>query len=642
MVKNIKIIASGILILFGLGSSGQTHEEYINYKEKYPDAQLVYLSYEKNDEIVSKGDSLQIISGHYQDRIHLGAQSNLFNNGSIYSSHFVRILKHKAFTKVFNKRKYKNIPVEDFKESFDRNSDNFYDDSKYLVFNYPSVEVGAHTVLEYEQLIIDPHFTGKFFFGNNSPSEKMKFSVTVPKNVEVEFSIYNDPENQIRQTVRKEGGKIIYEFQKEDVPSYFFESNSPSIYYLTPHVSYRIISHNVNGKTHPILPDVAGLYQWYRTFLEAMDQEDDELIKEQLTEIISPEDSELEKAKKIFYWVQKNIKYIAFEDGMRGFVPHSGAYVCTKKYGDCKDMASITVSLLKQAGLDAHYTWVGTRDLPYTYEEMPTPSADNHMIAYFELNGEKYFLDATSQYVPFDMPSAMIQGKDVLISKGNEFELQKVPEIDAEKNYVADTVMLKLSNELLEGEGVVHFEGFFKVNQKFNFNRSTQTEQYERIKSRIEKGNNKFKLSNYSISNMDSYESPLIVNYDFEIPDYVSVIGDRIFVNLNMEKIFNKTKYPLNRKQPVEFDFKNKMAFYAKLEIPEDYELSSIPEDVHYETQYFVFSTQYKRTGESVIISQTAEQKLLMLEPDLFPEYNEWANTINNSMNEVLILKKKQ
>ena len=82
-----------------------------------------------------------------------------------------------------------------------------------------------------------------------------------------------------------------------------------------------------------------------------------------------------DKARLIFNWVQDNIKYVAFEDGMGGFIPRPAASVCHKRYGDCKDMASIITDMLRYAGIKGNITWVGSDELPYDYTEI----ADGHI-----------------------------------------------------------------------------------------------------------------------------------------------------------------------------------------------------------------------------------------------------------------------
>ena len=71
------------------------------------------------------------------------------------------------------------------------------------------------------------------------------------------------------------------------------------------------------------------------------------------------------KARRIYKWVQQNIKYVAFEDGMEGFIPRDASLVCSRRYGDCKDMASILTKMLQYSGVEACFVWIGTRSLPY-------------------------------------------------------------------------------------------------------------------------------------------------------------------------------------------------------------------------------------------------------------------------------------
>ena len=65
----------------------------------------------------------------------------------------------------------------------------------------------------------------------------------------------------------------------------------------------------------------------------------------------------------MFYWVQDNIRYIAFENGIMGFKPDAAQNVLNKKYGDCKGKANLLKEMLKLAGYDARLTWIGTSDL---------------------------------------------------------------------------------------------------------------------------------------------------------------------------------------------------------------------------------------------------------------------------------------
>ena len=62
------------------------------------------------------------------------------------------------------------------------------------------------------------------------------------------------------------------------------------------------------------------LYSWYNYLYKKSVNKPDEL-KAKVTELTKGKTTDIEKVKSIFYWVQDNIRYIAFEDGLAGFIP---------------------------------------------------------------------------------------------------------------------------------------------------------------------------------------------------------------------------------------------------------------------------------------------------------------------------------
>ncbi len=132
-----------------------------------------------------------------------------------------------------------------------------------------------------------------------------------------------------------------------------------------------------------------GLCEWYHSFVKDINQEKDTSLQSIVSSLTKGVKSSEERIRRIYYWVQNNINYVAFEDGMNGFVPREAKDICNRRYGDCKDMSSILVKMLRLAGIDAHYTWIGTRSLPYKYTDLPSPNIDNHMICVADADGKR-------------------------------------------------------------------------------------------------------------------------------------------------------------------------------------------------------------------------------------------------------------
>ncbi len=352
MQKTLYISLISLVCLYASSYGQEYSEAYHAYKTKYPENQAVFDKYYEDMDIALVADSVCVRSRHYKEMVHLGDQSSIFAKDKIYSSLFYKVSDIQASTRVPYKKKYKTIKVTDFRESFDKNSQVFYDDTKVVSFMYPAIVPGAHTVLEYSETITDPRFLGSFMFGNYLPIAHCKYTITVDAGIEIDFKLMNDPEHQVKVSKQSLGKRTqyVYEvFNSENIQS---ESDAPNVKYYAPHLNLIVRSYkNAKGNTVNVLSSPADLYAWYRTFVQNLQQAPDEGLKALVDKLTADAGSEEEKVKRIFYWVQENIKYIAFEDGMRGLIPHKAAYIYEKRFGDCKDMATLLVNMMHQAGI---------------------------------------------------------------------------------------------------------------------------------------------------------------------------------------------------------------------------------------------------------------------------------------------------
>jgi hypothetical protein len=77
-------------------------------------------------------------------------------------------------------------------------------------------------------------------------------------------------------------------------------------------------------------------------FFSELSKNDTKSLQTILNQLVAGKSSDEEKVKSIYYWVQDNIRYIAFEEVIAGFKPEAAQTVFSNKYGDCKGMANLT------------------------------------------------------------------------------------------------------------------------------------------------------------------------------------------------------------------------------------------------------------------------------------------------------------
>jgi len=639
-----KVIGSVFLLFSVHLVFAQKGDIWGSFYEKYKNERVVFVERSETLNISVVGDSLQVFSENVEDILHLKDQSDFYASKRIYGSHFNEVQNIKAKTLVWDKKKYREIAVADFKKNSDRSQGVFFDDSYYYTFNFPSVASRNRTHLEYREVIKDPKFVTGFLFSSYMPQEKSTYTIKASKDIELSYWVENDPDKKINFKKTESGKEIIYEWSGKDIPAYANEEKSPSIRYFEPHVICYVKSYTANNKKINVLSNLDDLYNWYYTFIKDLNGSSSPELLKIVQEIKDNSKNELEVVKKIFYWVQDNIQYIAFEEGMRGLIPHHGSYVCEKRYGDCKDMANLIVNMLDLAGVKAYHTWIGTRDIPYPYSKLPTPLVDNHMIAtYISQDGKYYFLDGTSNYTPFGMPSSMIQGKEALIGFGKEkYEVKKVPVMEKERNVMTDFISLRLEGNELIGKGISTLDGYPKVFGAYNMDRAEHEDVKKYVTKLLGKGSNKFFLDKFDIKDLKNQDKATTINYSFRIGDYFQNIGNEIYLNLNLNKDYYNDYINLdNRKTPMEMDYQYIHHDEFEFEIPANYEIEYLPPAFSQDGKLMGFEITYVHTGNKIKYSRKFFMKHLLMEPDDFKKWNESVKAMSEAYKETVILKKK-
>ncbi|MDB9799002.1 transglutaminase-like domain-containing protein, partial [Flavobacteriaceae bacterium] len=398
-----------------------------------------------------------------------------------------------------------------------------------------------------------------------------------------------------------------------------------------------------NNETKKLLDGVGGLYSWYYSLVENINKEGtDPELEALVAELIKGKTSDLEKVKALYYWTQKNIKYIAFEYALGGFIPREANDVFQKKYGDCKDNSSILYKMLEIAGLEGNLTWIGTRKIPYTYEEVPTPAVDNHMILSYEYNNKTYYLDATGRYIQIDYPSSFIQGKEALIANGKSYKIKKIPVIAANLNTITDSTYLKISGRDIIGSSQTKLSGYLKNNLFYNLeNTRKEAAVKELYNKRFSKGSNKFLITSFTEENKFSYEEDFLVRYNFTIQDYVQNIGSEIFINPHINNNIAGIKTKKDRKYAIEFDYKKQYSYTNTIEIPEGYTVSYIPTSVSLGTELLSVNLSYSKVNNTLVCQQDVVFNFINLSVAAQQKVNAIIEQTEKAFKEVIVLQKK-
>jgi hypothetical protein len=469
--------------------------------------------------------------------------------------------------------------------------------------------------------------------------EHVFFSINYPNNFEVAVDTFRLQYVNFKHASVQKGNNKTLTWEGSSSKRLEFEGDGPESEYLSSQWHCRIKSYEGKEGKVAVLGNLDDLYNWNCNFLKETFESADR-YKSLSDSIVGKEQDTLKKVAAIFAWVQSNIRYIALEEGYAGLIPAKASVVLQERYGDCKGMSNMLYYLLRSQQIPAHLVWIGSRGLPYKYTELPTPSVDNHMICAVKHHGKFIFLDATSNNLPFGMPSGFTQGKEAMIALEDceHYVIETVPEVAPEQNFTFDSCYIKLSGRSLSGSGRAMLTGYKRVNFIDRLSERNYNYILKQCRGYLLKGSNRFTIDTVWLENLDDRNKPLYIHYTFKLPEYAVVADKELFLNLNLEKVGLPSKIEKKRNVPIEYQYKRRNEYVVCLELSPEWQLSYLPKNTQYEKDFLQLNIQYQQQKNLLIRREVQQEATLMMYPSEFSIYNTMVETMQKSYAEQLII----
>lgn len=617
-------------------------------KKEFPDEDIVGVNLIENL-IIDLYDDAPVVRKRVSKQNVFLSNENVFTEERIHFDKFRTIGKIAAFTDntsntIKNKTGNESIwEVTEYEDKDIMDNSVFYSDSKQKTFTYPAVSENSITNLDYEVAILDPHFITPFYLQNRYPLKEAVFSVTVNKNISIAYKTFNIDSVNVTFTEEEVGNNNVYKWVFKDLKETNFDYDFSPTYYV-PQIAVYIKSYTAKGENHTVLNDVKDLYTWYQTLIKDINKNNQEELKTIALNLVEGIETEEEKIKAVYYYIQDKINYIAFEDGLNGFIPRDAISIHQKKYGDCKDMANILNEMLQYVGVKSYLTWIGTRSKPYSYSELPTTYTDNHMITAVKLNDDFLFLDATSKYLQFGYPSSFIQGKEALIGLSEkDFEIVKVKEVVEDKNVKQIVSELTFNEDMsIKGKHQVKLTGYRKLD--FNHTLSNKEEKDKIfIYKAFNLGNKKTSYADEEYTNLSLSKDTLNVSFTTNKISSVTKLDDEVFIKLNIDSDLKRDLIKGKRKNYAKkIEYKYVTNHTVKLEVPKGYEVSSLPENISFEDDEFGFQSAYKQTkNNTVVLEKKIYVKTLKVNPEKIDTWNVFMKKLSKNNKKSIVIKQK-
>jgi hypothetical protein len=516
----------------------------------------------------------------------------------------------------------------------------FFDDSRVQYYPIRFNSKGSMARVTVKKLYTDGKYLTRLFFPDDLPTKERIIEFKVPDWLAVDFKKFNFDGFKIEEQVTKKGGYTNYVFIMKDIPGYKSEYLRIGRAYTDPHIVVQIKSFEIKGESLQGFDKVADVYAWNNR-LYKMTANEKSSLQSLAKKITEGKTTDIDKIKSIYYWVQDNIRYVAYEDGLSGYIPASAQDVASKKYGDCKGMANLLTELLTNAGYDAHFSWIGTRQLPYP-QSLPALCVNNHAITTLNFSGKTYFLDPTEKYAPLAENAFRIQGKEVLVSNGSKYEIKPVPVSKAEDNMLVTKADFVMAADKLTGKVKVVLTGNERTEFHQNFQELAKPKQKEYLNDYLEFGNNNLVATNVKTSDLKNRDLPVTIEGDVDFSNTVNTIGGDKYVSVDFfPKSLERLVPDEKRVEGFDLDALVKFQDDITLTIPAGSAIVDKPEDLVLNFDGYEFSGIYTVTGNKVSLHKTLIIKNEVIKKTDFTNWAKFIGSIKEFNSYLLSITKK-
>lgn len=431
-------------------------------------------------------------------------------------------------------------------------------------------------------------------------------------------------------------GTSIYNWEGENVPALREEEFTTSIYNHLSRIEFQLAAKKYpNSPVVPVLGTWGKLYEDLKkneSFGEALDK-NNPFLSDKVEELTKGVSNDTAKARRIYNWVRDNFSCTS-HDNM--YMSKSMKSIFTSHNGNDADINLLLVAMLHKAGLTAYPLILSTRENGITYEMYPLIGRFNYTVAALSTGEDWYFMDASEPYLGFGRLDASCYNGHARILSPDVLPVTLDPNglLEQKNTYV----MLSADKGTIKGTFTQKPTYFESCHIRENIVKKGRDEFFKPL----EKGfSMEATISNKEISDLEDYEIPLQVKYDFEMtPDDAGML----YINPMLSEGYKSNPFKsLERRYPVEMPYIMDEIYTLNLTVPEGYVVDELPKSamVKYNEEEGVFQYLIQQSGDYIQFRSRIKLNRAVFTKEDYASLRDFFDMIVKKQSEQIVLKKK-
>ena len=320
----------------------------------------------------------------------------------------------------------------------------------------------------------------------------------------------------------------------------------------------------------------------------------DDSVRKKADELTKGADTPTEKARRLYDFVARNVRYVSISLGVGRYQPHSAADVLQNGYGDCKDKHTLFSAMLRAEGIQSYPVLIdSSRQLDV---DVPSPAQFDHVITAARLGTgtELTWLDTTPEVTPFGLILYQLRNKlAVLASDDSEGGLQRTPADSPIKTFMHFTLDGKFSEfGALDATLEVTAQGDRDWPLRTSFRRFSQAQWKDFVKALSASWGLPGDVDDVQLDPIEDTSKPFHLKYHLHQDQYFVVpsasVNFRPIPPLGMPAIRASEK----NTQPLKIGPAGEMDYRVRLQFPSNYTVHA-PTPVKMSRDYGDYSSTY-------------------------------------------------
>jgi hypothetical protein len=379
------------------------------------------------------------------------------------------------------------------------------------------------------------------------------------------------------------------------------------------------------------IPDWKFVQNWYNDIGTGKARTNYE-VKEVVASLIDGKTnlSPMQKVEKIYNYITGNISYSSVSFRQSGIIPQSPADVINTRIGDCKDVSTLFVAMCKEAGIKANLVLVKTRDNGTL--GMPLPSIDfNHCMAKVNLNNQDYYMELTSQYLPF---RSIYNGEinSTLLDIGDDKSVASTKYLNPntrERNNIKRNTSISFADKSMVINEKTYETGALAANLREGFGELSQKDRIKKIKEAIASSYPDVDISKLEYKNIDRKNAIDTVYFDlaYQLNNVTKQIGGMSIFSLPWSSKVDAKDLQINLPRQAGIDLSQLFYLDSETEsitvsLPVGKKMIESLEPVTLQNDIIEYTITPKQVGNKLTFTRSFKLKKDFVPADKVPEFN--------------------